>query len=545
MRAHYSEQVARVARLAVETRDSQRLLQEIPAIAAQALHVRHAVIYLLGADSSQLRIAAEASVMPGDQVDTRMRDRLDELAGLVAAEGTWDVEDHRHGAAADVHSRDLESEFESALAVPLLDCGRVIGVLAVCECSAMQFDVEDVRLLETLSSLLAASLQRACSDEALSHSERLKSVGQLAGGVAHDFNNLLTVISGNLQVLEDLPAVAADASIRHMVEAASRAARRGAQLTSKLLAFSRRQELRPARVDLAAMLHPLADMLGRTLDQRVLVSVDVASGCPPCFVDPGQLESALLNLAINARDAMPEGGRLSFNAWAVPELPPGAGAQGAGEAGYVAIAVGDTGWGMTDAVKRRALEPFFTTKEAGHGTGLGLSTVFGFIHQSRGAMALDSTPGKGTTITLFLPQQGAAEVAAQDHAVPAGVPRGLRVLLVEDDAEVRAVAESFLASAACELTACASAEQALAQLALRASANADAPFDLLLTDVALGAGMRGTELAREAQRLFPAMPVLLVSGLSADLLEAHATWPLLRKPYTRAELARAIAHALP
>jgi nitrogen-specific signal transduction histidine kinase/CheY-like chemotaxis protein len=403
-----------------------------------------------------------------------------------------------------------------------------------------------VRFLETLSSLLAASLQRVRADEALSHSQSLKSVGQLTGGIAHDFNNLLTVISGNLQVLEDLPVIASDPEVRQMVGAASRAAKRGAELTGKLLAFSRRQVLRPVRVDVGALLRPLAGILGRTLDQRIRITLEVPLGCPPCLVDPGQLESALLNIAINARDAMPEGGTLSFSARAVGDVPPESRAErlAAGHHGYVALGIGDTGAGMTDAVKQRAFEPFFTTKEIGRGTGLGLSTVFGFMDQSQGAVALDSTLGVGTTITLFLPQYVDAEVESGDVATPTSVPRGLRVLLVEDDAEVRAIAESFLAGEDCAVTACAGGEEAVALHALLVAREGRAPFDLLLTDIGLGTGMRGTELAREVQRLSPALPILLISGFSDEQLEAPVAWPLLHKPYSRDELAQAITQAI-
>ncbi|MGA0610171.1 ATP-binding protein [Caldimonas sp. KR1-144] len=546
-RARFGDCLGEVARLAVDRRDTPRLLQEVPRAAAKALDVEHAKVDLLSTDRLSFRVAAGVGLLPNEEIDSCVANRADTLAGWVAAEAQASVvSPGRRGPVFADTGVYGAAGLTSALAVPLLDGGRAIGVLAVRARGDRPFAVEDVRYLETLSSLLAASLQRMRTEEALSHSQGLKSVGQLTGGIAHDFNNLLTVISGNLQVLEDMPAIACDPEMRQMVGAASRAARRGAELTGKLLAFSRRLVLQPVRVDVGALLRPLADILRRTLDERIRITLDVAPGCPPCLVDPGQLESALLNIAINARDAMPQGGTLRFTARAVGEAPPGAGTErlAAGHPGYVAIAIGDTGAGMTDAVKQRAFEPFFTTKEIGRGTGLGLSTVFGFVEQSQGAVALDSTLGTGTTITLYLPKHVDAEVESLDVATQASVPRGLRVLLVEDDAEVRAIAQSLLAAAGCETTAAASGEEAIALLALLVARDGRAPFDLLLTDIGLGTGMRGTELAVEVQRLSPAVPVLLVSGLSGEQLEAPVAWPLLHKPYGRAELAQAIAQAL-
>jgi signal transduction histidine kinase len=545
--ARFGEHLADLARLAVDARDAPRLLQEIPQAAAEALAVAHAAVYLLGTDKLSFRVAAGVGLLPGEEIDACIANRPDTLAGRTVVRGQPSVvtAGRRGPGSCDVHVR-WDAGSTSALAVPLFDCGRSVGVLAVRARGERHFSVEEVRFLQTLSSLLAASLQRVRTDEALSHSQGLKSVGQLTGGIAHDFNNLLTVITGNLQLLEDLPAIAGDSQMRQMVGAASRAARRGAELTGKLLAFSRRLVLRPVSVDVGALLRPLADILGRTLDQRIRITLEVALGCPPCLVDPGQLESALLNIAINARDAMPEGGTLSFKAWAVADLPAEVGAEriAAGHRGYVAIAIGDTGAGMTDAVKQRAFEPFFTTKEIGRGTGLGLSTVFGFMDQSQGVVVLDSTLGVGTTITLFLPQLAQDEVGSGDVATRTRVPRRLRVLLVEDDGEVRAVAQGLLAAADCEATACASGEQAIALVEMLAARGGRTPFDLLLTDIGLGTGMRGTELARAIQRLAPAMPVLLVSGFSDEVLEAPVTWPLLHKPYSRAELAQAIAQAM-
>jgi CheY-like chemotaxis protein len=371
----------------------------------------------------------------------------------------------------------------------------------------------------------------------------------LTGGIAHDFNNLLTVIQGNLQVLEELPAVAADARAQPLVGAATRAARRGADLTGKLLAFSRRQVLQPSAVDVSAMLNSLSDMLRRTLDQRLVIDIDTAA-CPPCLADPAQLESALLNIAINARDAMPHGGTLSFKAWPCRHLP----AQANGNTdppteqasdGYVAISLTDSGTGMSDEVKERAFEPFFTTKAAGRGTGLGLSTVYGFVKQSKGAIVLDTHPGAGTTITLYIPcvaGTGAAP-AAEGPRHGEDVPRGLRVLLVEDDPEVRTVMQMFLETLHCDVQSCDSGESGLT--CLRA---AEAPFDLLLTDIALGAGMRGTQLARLAQQDLPKLRIVLMSGFATELLDADrdspADWELLPKPCTRQELARALSIAL-
>lgn len=299
--------------------------------------------------------------------------------------------------------------------------------------------------------------------------------------------------------------------------------------------------LQPTALDSGALLQSLADMLRRTLDQRIRIEVDTPADCPPVLADAGQLESALLNIAINARDAMLDGGLLWFACREVPARSPDLPAELAEHDGvaYVAIAVGDNGAGMSDAVKERAFEPFFTTKEAGRGTGLGLSTVYGFAKQSKGAVRIASTLGSGTTITLFLPgEQGAASLDGDAEASVGTVPPGLRVLLVEDDAEVRSVAQRFLAALGCSITACANGEQALREL------GGQVGIDLLLTDIALGTGMRGTELAAAARQRLPELPVLLMSGYASALLEAPSGWDLLRKPYTRAELGRAMARVL-
>jgi PAS domain S-box-containing protein len=548
-RAHYAECVARMGRLAVDARDATLVLEQLPQVAMEALQVQVAMVFLLEPNQLEFRVAAGAGLLPSEAVGRRIPNRSDTPPGFVFAHGKpVIVADYRQEHRYTVPQAYLDAGLVSAMAVPLSDRGQVVGALAVRSTQPQRFGDDEVRFLESLANLLAATLQRVHSEESLHHAQRLESVGQLTGGIAHDFNNLLTVIQGNLQVLEELPAVNRDAYAQQLVSAAARASKRGAELTGKLLAFSRRQVLSPSRIDVPSLIESLADMLRRTLDQRIRIEVNAPDDCPPCVADPGQLESALLNIAINARDAMPNGGTLSFSGKPCAALPmqlrgdfelkagdqPGA---------YIAISVSDTGSGMSDTVKERAFEPFFTTKELGRGTGLGLSTVYGFVKQSHGAITLDSTVGQGTTVTLYIPRYAQAEQASGEaDARPGVIPPGLKVLLVEDEPEVRTVAMRFLAALGCEVTPCSSAEQALPLL------TQDAAYELLLSDIALGPGMRGTDLAREAQARLPHLAILLMSGFSAELLDtsqsAPLSWELLAKPYSREELAHALATAL-
>jgi PAS domain S-box-containing protein len=545
-RARYSEHLAQLGRLAVDTRDLQVMLEHVPSIVTTALQVEVAAVWLLDSKRPEFALVSGVGLLAGEHIGTRVANTPDTPLGYMVSEGEpVVVSNYRSETRFVVPPLYLDSGLLSAMAVPLSDRGRVIGMLSVRSKQADRFGVEELRFLESLSSLLATSLQRVQWEEALSHSQRLESVGQLTGGVAHDFNNLLTVIQGNLQVLEELPALARDSHVQALVGAATRATRRGAELTGKLLAFSRRQVLQPIAIDTHSLLQSLTDMLLRTLDQRIRIEIDAAPGVPSVLADPVQLESALLNIALNARDAMPEGGTLRFHVEVCDVLPVALrGEQGTAHDGsYVAISISDTGTGMADSVKERAFEPFFTTKEAGRGTGLGLSTVYGFIHQSRGAITIDSSPGRGTTITIYLPAMRVAPAVTSEDGASESLPPGLRVMLVEDDAEVRKVVQTFLEGLQCEVTTAATARQALAVM------NAERePFSLLLSDIALGSGMRGTRLATEARQRFPAMAVLLMSGFPLNSAAADdgdpLHWEVLRKPYTRSELAQAMARAL-
>ena len=547
-RARYSEYLARFGRQAVDAREASVLMDIAPAIAAEGLQVPLSMVLLLDADHQAFRVAGGVGLVPGEEIGARIGARPDTSPGYLLRQGVpITVEDYRTETRFHVPPAYLAAGLTSALSVPLYDRGRVIGTLAVRSREAKRFGDEEKRFLGSLSSLLSTCLQRAQSEEALGHAQRLESVGQLTGGIAHDFNNLLTVIQGNLQVLEELPALQRDQVAPQMLAAATRASRRAAELTGKLLAFSRRQMLQPIAVDPAALLQSLVDMLRRTLDQRIRIALTTPAECPMVLADAVQLESALLNIAINARDAMPEGGTLSFGAEACRTLPPSVqlGLEDPSPAAerFVVFTVSDTGTGMPEQVLERAFEPFFTTKDAGRGTGLGLSTVYGFVKQSRGAVTIDSAPQAGTTVTLYLPRpwQG-DERATDDAAEGATFPPGLRVLVVEDDPEVRQVVQNALQAMACTTTLAASGEQALQEL------QTGAGFDLLLSDIALGSGMRGTELARQAQQLRADLPVLLMSGFSTELIEADreipAAWKVLPKPFSRQELARAVARAL-
>ncbi|MGK7863022.1 PAS domain S-box protein [Falsiroseomonas sp. E2-1-a4] len=384
--------------------------------------------------------------------------------------------------------------------------------------------------------------QRRELERRLRQSQRLEAIGQLTGGVAHDFNNLLTVILGNAEMLmEELPPAS---DLRQMAEMSVAAAERAAALTSRLLAFSRRQTLDPKPVDVNALLTGLGQMLRRTLGEQVEFELRPARDLRIALIDPPQLETAVLNLCINARDAMPGGGRLTVEtadvrldadfARAEDEVAPG---------DYVMVRVSDTGTGMPPEVAAQAFEPFFTTKEIGQGSGLGLSMVYGFLKQSGGHVSIQSSLGQGTRVSMYLPP--AAAPAAPGILAPrrAGLPGGCeRVLVVEDDIPVRNHAAALLRELGYQVTEAGQAADAL--LILRA----DPDYDLLFTDVVMPGGMTGPQLAAMARQLKPALRVLLTSGYNVppppglDLLASAL--PLLSKPYRRHELADKVREAL-
>ncbi len=428
----------------------------------------------------------------------------------------------------------LPAGFRTCVSVGLYDRRELAGALVVLCRETRDFDRAARHFLEAVANLLDAALARIRAEEELSHSQRLEALGQLTGGIAHDFNNLLTVVSGNLQVLED--EIGDRPAAREIIASALRAVGRGAELTRKLLAFARRQRLTPRALAPDRLLAELAAMLRRTLGEGVEIAVDCKANLGPVFADPGQLDAALVNLALNARDAMPRGGRLTLSARA--ERIDAAQAGDALPAGaYVVFTVQDTGLGMTAEVLARALEPFFTTKEHGKGSGLGLSMVYGFAKQSGGHLTIDSRLGYGTRVDLFLPVAPEARADERKAAAP-GTTRGDEtILIVEDEADVRAIAVRFLQSLGYRVLAAADAAAALAQL------EATPGIALLFSDVILGAGMSGVELADAARRLRPQLPVLLTSGYERAAADDARGFPLLHKPYRREQLAAAIRDA--
>ncbi|HEX8568554.1 MAG TPA: PAS domain S-box protein, partial [Caulobacteraceae bacterium] len=369
-------------------------------------------------------------------------------------------------------------------------------------------------------------------EERLQHSQRLEAMGQLTGGIAHDFNNLLTVILGNAEILEE---GLQGQPLGELAALTRSAAERGADLTSRLLSFARRQTLRTEAVEIDDLLASMRTLLERTLGEHVEIEFRPGAAAGPVAADSVQLEAAVLNLAINAREAMGHGGRLVIETAVVaPGDCPAAKAAGADA--YVMLAVRDSGAGMPPEVAARAFEPFFTTKQAGKGSGLGLSMVYGFAKQSGGSAEIESEPGAGTTVRLFLPLWR-GEQAEQAEPTPVHVAAGSsssRVLLVEDDELVRAYARMVLEELGFETVEARTGAEAVAALV------SGQPFDLVFSDVVMPGGMSGRDLAMEAGRLRPDLPVLLTSGYEQEFGRSSEGPPLLRKPYRPSQLAEAV-----
>lgn len=369
----------------------------------------------------------------------------------------------------------------------------------------------------------AEARERALKEQ-IERAQRIESLGQLTGGIAHDFNNLLTVILGNAELIRMLSPT--DSPVVPLVVDVVKAAQRGAELTQALLAFARRQALEPAVVDLNELVVEMRGLLERTLGEHIEVRLDLATEIPPALVDRAQLESALLNLCLNSRDAMGSGGHLIIETGRRP-------GKSADET-RVTLSVIDTGCGIPSEDMSRLFEPFFTTKPKGKGTGLGLPMVHGFVEQSGGEVEVESTPGKGTAVRLLLPlaDSRASSVCLEDtDDLPSGTES---ILLVEDDELVRNFTHDLLTNLGYSVKVASNGPDALEIV------RQGVIIDLLFTDVMMPGGLNGRELAQTIHQLLPDLPVLYMSGYTEGLMQGETDVDLLHKPYRRVDLARRI-----
>ena len=527
-RARYDTVLARIGQLALASTDEDSVIGRLPGLLAEVMDVP--VVAVVVVRGEEAVISAQTGLRSADPADPQWlsleqgplqrvlqsgQPVLVQSPELPGAPNPWPV------------------ETASAALIPLLDRSRPMGALVALSPQPARFDHDALQLLQQTGNLVSALMQRRRTEEQLAHAQRLEAVGQLTGGVAHDFNNLLTVLSGSLQLLEMECEGQRDAC--EIISSALRSVERGTELTSKLLAFARRQHLSPRVIDAGALLADLERMLRRTLGETVVLRIDCQPGLSPLYADASQLDSALVNLALNARDAMPGGGEITITArerWVTAE--PSTPGQRPGH--YIAFTVADTGHGMSPAVLARAFEPFFTTKAIGRGSGLGLSMVYGFVSQSGGYMHIHSEPRQGTRVELFLPVASADSAMREAPAPDVDVRGSEAILLVEDEADVRAIGGAFLRSLGYDVVEVGSAADALERLASRED------FALIFSDVMLGGGMNGMELAQAAQALRPHIGVLLTSGYDdpSIQIESPQRFELLRKPYRREALATAI-----
>ena len=541
-RARFDVAIAQMGRRLLEATYHEKAVDEIPGLVATTLDIPATAIILNHPYHPGLRAIASKGLPQAV---------LESLSGNpalldVACRRTQEADEQQGSIIESLRGMCpfLSQDYQDASLAPLPDRHGPMGVLLALSHRKGCFDRDRQNFLQSVANILAGSIQRRRSEEQLAHSLRLEALGQLTGGIAHDFNNLLTVVSGSLQMLEiDLPE---DPATRTTLASASRAVERGAALVRKLLTFSRRQHLLPRTVRTVQLLADLSEMLGRTLGEHIIVTAECSNEVPAVYADEGELEAALINLALNARDAMPRGGRLAITARS-RNVANAAGDTGLAPGSYVVFAVTDNGEGIPPEILEHVMEPFFTTKETGKGSGLGLSMVYGFVKQSGGHFHIESQVGHGTRAELFFP---AAASTAVEETAAAPSHRGHEtsrhghetVLVVEDEPEVRRVAIAFLRTLGYIPCEAGDAVSALEHLAKHPDT------DLLFTDIVLGGEMTGFELAAKAREQHPHLPVLFTSGYEyASMgIDARAFGPfeLLRKPYRRGQLGTAARRVL-
>jgi signal transduction histidine kinase len=371
----------------------------------------------------------------------------------------------------------------------------------------------------------------------LHESQKMESIGRLTGGLAHDFNNLLSVILGGLNLLKK--RVPNDPHTMRLMDGAIQGAERGATLTKRLLAFARRQDLKREAVELQELIPNMSDFLRQSVGPGISIVLDIPADVRPVTIDANQLELALINLAVNARDAMPQGGALTISCRNETVAGRGDVPKSLPDGDYVRISIADTGVGMNDATLAKAMEPFFTTKGIGKGTGLGLPMVHGFTAQSGGAMTLATQLGKGTVVTLWLPRAREGDLLAAPAETKSAkrIGRQLKIVLVDDDSLVRMNTADMLADLGHIVMEEPSGAEALRLF------ETEAQFDVVITDYAMP-GMNGCELATKIKQMRPELPIILATGYAELPPGATIDFPRLSKPYTQDQLAEALTTAL-
>lgn len=571
-RLHQQALLAEIGRRALSDLGFDELLGEACRLTARGLGIRFCKVLQYLPDQNRFLVRAGVGWNEGVVGHATIGAALDSPAGYAMHTGKAVISNQ---LASEQRFRTpgllVDHNVIRAINVILLGEGRPYGVLEADSESAGTLTEHDTDFLQGVANLLGVALERRHAEEelrklnasleqrveqelqerrqaedALRQSQKMEAVGQLTGGVAHDFNNLLTVIIGNLDLLARAVAgkerLETPERLESMIGTMQKAATRGAQLTAQLLAFARRQNLRPEIRPINELVSEFDVLASRIVGAAVKIELILDPSAGSIDVDPAQFGSALLNLAVNARDAMPTGGQLTLRTANVmldertARLYPDA-----VSGDYVTVEVRDSGTGMSPEVLERATEPFYTTKEPGKGTGLGLSQVHGFVRQSGGFLTLESEVGVGTTARLYLPLTTAPDsYAAATTTAQQGTGT---VLVVEDDSDVLDLVVTQLGDLGYTTLTAESGPEALE--ILQSPQNT---VDLLLTDVVMPGGMTGPDLARAARAMRPDLPVVLTSGYIANNAagddESAAGFPLLSKPYQREDLARTIAQAL-
>jgi signal transduction histidine kinase/CheY-like chemotaxis protein len=534
--------VGTLSQFALTALDPQLLREKAVALVAEGLGLEMATVLERdeGAKTFHVHAVIGMPLQAGGYL-VPMGDGL--AAAALAAAEPFVFEDAASDRRFRLHPALEKAEVRSGIVVKIAGHRAPLGLLSAFSRAPRGFDQDQVGFVKAMAFVLSTAAERRQAEMILSQAQRLDSLGQLTGGIAHDFNNLLTVIAGHAEVLAD--EVPGGSEHAEMIRSIRSAAKRAAELTHQLLAFARGQTLQTSDIEINELVREMQPLLRRTIEENVELRTILDQSLPRCRTDRAQLSAAIMNLAINARDAMPSGGAITIEsgmasldqAFAAqnPEVEPG---------DYVVLSVTDTGTGMAPEVASRVFEPFFTTKPVGKGTGLGLSMVYGFMKQSGGHVKIYSEVGVGTSVKLYIPI--ATGHSVQDAAGSAGnMPRGHgeRILVVEDEIQVRNFAAGQLKRLGYTVIEACDGREALELL------RGGAAVDLVFSDMIMPGGISGPQLARELGGMRPGLRVIFTSGYPAGAIQHGAEgelgrFSLLTKPYTVAQLARQIRQSL-